>query len=265
MHKHSTAARPTAVAALAVAAALATLVAVPTAHAADGDDYAVTLVSDTATTDYTHRTVDLTGTLTRTDGTPVADAPVRLEESVLFDTWNPWGDPIDPTEWETRDVGTVRTDAEGNFTLQDVPADRVEDRPSPFLFPSHQVMFRAIYDTDPTDNHMAFADTTVKVRPVTSAITYRVNKTTVRKGDTLVVKGRVAWPAGHGPIAGTRVFLRTYYESSYNARTTTDARGNFTVRAKIRDYDNEFVVFSAPGDYYLAGASKNLPVRNVTP
>ncbi|MFD0432854.1 hypothetical protein [Streptomyces chartreusis] len=30
-------------------------------------------------------------------------------------------------------------------------------------------------------------------------------------------------------------------------------------------YDNEFVIFSAPGDYYLAGASKNLSVKNVTP
>ncbi|MGC9539473.1 acyl carrier protein [Streptomyces sp. UG1] len=262
MHLRSTAARSTAVAVLLVAASA---VALPPAHAADGDEYVVTLDSSTATTDYAHRTVDLTGTLTRTDGTPVADAPVRLEESVLFDTWNPWGDPIDPTEWETRDLGTVRTDAEGHFTLEDVPADRVESTPSPYLFPRHEVMFRAVYDTDPTDFHMAFADTTVKVRPVTSALAYRVNKTTVREGDTLVVKGRIAWPAGHGPIAGTRVFLRTYFESSHNAQTTTDARGNFTVRAKIRDYDNEFVIFSAPKDYYVAGASKDLPVKNVTP
>ncbi|MFF1319639.1 hypothetical protein ACFVZZ_09465, partial [Streptomyces chartreusis] len=72
MHKRSTAARPTAVAALALATALATLVAVPPAHAADGDDYAVTLVSDTATTDYTHPTVDLTGPQTRTDRPPLA-------------------------------------------------------------------------------------------------------------------------------------------------------------------------------------------------
>lgn len=262
MHMRLPPDRPTAVAALALAA---TAVVVPPAHAADGDDYLVTLTSSTATTDYRNRTVDLTGTLTRPDGTPVADAPVQLEESVLYNTWNPWGDPIDPTEWETRSVGTVRTDAEGRFTFEDVPADRVDDRPSPYLFPRHQVMFRAIHDTDPTDFHMAFADTTVKVEPVTSAITYRVNKTTVREGDTLVVKGRVAWPAGHGPIAGTRVFLRTYFESAYNAQTTTDARGNFTVRAKIRDYDNEFAIFSAPKDYYIAGASKDLPVRNVTP
>ncbi len=257
----STAARPTAVTALALAA---TAILVPPAHAADGDDYRVTLTSSTATTDYTNRTVDLTGTLTRADGTPVTHAPVRLEESVLFDTWNPWGDPIDPTEWETRDLGTVHTDDEGHFTLEDVPADRVDAKPSPYLFPRHRVMFRAVYDTDPTDFHMAFADTTVKVKPVTSAITYRVNKTKVRVGDTLVVKGRIAWPAGHGPIAGTRVFLRTYFESAYNAQTTTDARGDFTVRAEIRNYDNEFVIFSAPKDYYIAGASKDLPVKNIT-
>jgi hypothetical protein len=259
--KRSTAARPTAVAALALAA---TALVAPSAHAADGDDYVVTLTSSTATTDYTNRTVDLTGTLTRTDGTAVADAPVQLQESVLFNTWNPWGDPIDPTEWETRDVGTVRTDDEGHFTLEDVPADRVENTPSPYLFPRHQVMFRAIYDTDPSDFHMTLADTTVKVKPVASSLSYQVNKVKVRVGDTLVVKGRVTWPAGHGPVAGTRVFLRTYFESAYNAQTTTDAQGNFTVRAKIRDYDNEFVVFSAPKDYYVAGASKDLPVENIT-
>ncbi|MFJ8630569.1 acyl carrier protein [Streptomyces sp. NPDC093568] len=261
MHKRSTAARPTAVAALALAA---TALVAPSAHAADGDDYVVTLTSSTATTDYSDRTVDLTGTLTRADGSAVADAPVQLQESVLFDTWNPWGDPIDPTEWETRDLATVRTDGEGHFTLEDVPADRVADTPSPHLFPRHQVMFRAVYDTDPTDFHMAFADTTVNVEAVPSSITYQVNKVKVHVGDTLVVKGKVTWPAGHGPVAGTRVFLRTYYESAYNARTTTDAQGNFTVRAKIRGYDNEFVVFSAPTDYYVGGASKNLPVENVT-
>ncbi|MFJ7073918.1 acyl carrier protein [Streptomyces sp. NPDC098781] len=262
MQMRSTAARSAAVAAFALAA---TALVVPPAHSADGDDYVVTLTSSAPTTDYKNRTVDLTGTLTRTDGTPVTDAPVQLEESVLFDTWNPWGDPIDPTEWETRGLGAVRTDDEGHFTMEDVPADRVESTPSPYLFPRHQVMFRAIYDTDPTDFHMAFADTTVKVEPVTSLIAYKVNKTKVRKGDTLVVKGRIAWPGGHGPLAGTRVFLRTYYESAHNAQTTVDALGNFTVRAKIRDYDNEFVIFSAPKDYYIAGASRELPVKNVTP
>ncbi|WP_432197378.1 hypothetical protein [Streptomyces sp. bgisy027] len=36
-------------------------------------------------------------------------------------------------------------------------------------------------------------------------------------------------------------------------------------RARIRDYDDEFVVFPAPGDHRLAGASKDLPVKHVTP
>ncbi|MDF3145464.1 MULTISPECIES: acyl carrier protein [unclassified Streptomyces] len=241
------------------------MVVVPPAHAADGDDYEVTLTSSTATTDYDHRTVDLTGTLTRPDGTPVADAPVQLEESVLFKTWNPWGDPIDPTEWETRGLGTVRTDAEGRYTLEDVPADRWDDEPSRYLSPRHEVRFRAVYDTDPTDFHMAFADTAVRVEPVASSLTYRVSKLIVRPGDGLTVTGKVTWPAGHGPVAGTRVFLRQYFESQYDAQTTTDAAGNFTIRTKIREDDREFVVFSAPKDYYLAGVSKDLPVMNIAP
>jgi hypothetical protein len=256
----SLAARSTAVAVLAL---LTGALVAPSAHAADRD-YTMTLTSSTATTDFDHRTVDLTGTLTRPDGKPAADTPVQLEQSVLFDTWNPWGDPIDPTEWETRSLGTVRTDADGRFTVEDVPADRWDDRPSPYLSPRHEVMFRAMYDTDPTDGQMAFADTTVRVQPVASSLAYRVSRVVVHPGAGLTVTGKVTWPAGHGLVAGTRVYLRQYFESQYNAQTTTDAAGNFTINTRIRAYDHEFVLFSAPKDYYLAGASKELPVRNIS-
>lgn len=229
-------------------------------------DFTVTLSSSPTATDFDHRTVDLAGTVTRADGTPVADAPVKIGKSVLYNTWNPWGDPIDPTEREHLALGTVRTDGQGRFSLPNVRADRWQDTASIFLFPRHRVEFQASYDPgDPDDHHFFYADTRVDAEPVASSLTYKVNKTEVHAGDTLVVKGRVTWPAGHGPVAGTRVLLRTYFESAYNAQTTTDARGNFTVRAKIRDYDKEFVLFSAPKDYYIAGASKELPVKNVTP
>lgn len=228
--------------------------------------YRVALTSSAATTDFAHRTTDLSGTVTRADGTPVADAPVNLSKTVLYDTWNPWGDPIDPTERETLDLGAVRTDAQGRFALAGVRADRWLDQGSVYVFPRHQVQFEASYDPGPPDdNEIYFGADTLGVRPVASALTYKVNRTKVRAGDTLVVTGKVTWPAGHGPVAGTRVLLRTYFESAYNAQATTDARGNFEVRAKIRDYDNEFVLFSAPKDYYIAGASKELPVKNVTP
>ncbi|MFD9076986.1 acyl carrier protein [Streptomyces lasiicapitis] len=265
------AARLTATAALALAT-----IAVGTAPAHGSDtpgtpsdpppgDFTVTLSTTPTATDYAHRTVDLTGTVTRADGTPVAEAPVKLGKDVLYNTWNPWGDPIDPTEREHLDLGTVRTDDKGQFTLPSVRADRWQDKGSLFLAPRHQVEFQASYDPgDPDDNYFFYASTRVRVQPVAGTLTYKVNKTKVRAGDTLVVKGKVAWPAGHGPVAGTRVLLRTYFESEYNAQTTTDARGNFTVRAKIRGYDKEFVLFSAPKDYYVAGASKDLPVNNDT-
>lgn len=264
-------ARPAVTAALALAALA---VGMAPAHGSDTRaapsdpppaDFTVTLSSSATATDYAHRTVDLSGTVTRADGTPVADAPVQLGKSVLYNTWNPWGDPIDPTEREHLGLGTVHTDDQGRFTLSNVTADRWQDKPSVFLFPRHRVEFQASYDPgDPDDNHFFYADTRVDVRPVASSLTYKVNKTEVRAGDTLVVKGKVTWPAGHAPVAGTRVLLRTYFESAYNAQTTTDARGNFTVRAKIRAYDKEFVLFSAPKDYYIAGVSKDLPVKNIS-
>ncbi|MEI5101921.1 carboxypeptidase-like regulatory domain-containing protein [Streptomyces sp. PmtG] len=268
----STGARLAATAALS----LATLAAgIPSAHGSDASgapsaqpdpEYVVSLSSSRAATDFEHRKVTLSGTVTRADGTPVAGARVRLSKSVLFNTWNPWGDPIDPTERETLSLGAPRTDANGRFRLSGIRADRWLDQPSLHLFPRHKVAFEASYDPgSPDDNEIYFASTTVNVKPVTSTLSYKVNKTRVRAGDRLVVTGKVKWPAGRGPVKGTRVLLRTYYESAYDAKTTADARGNFTVRAKIRGYDRTFVLFSAPKDYYVAGASKKLPVKNVTP
>ncbi|MEV0278823.1 acyl carrier protein [Streptomyces sp. NPDC050610] len=256
---------------LATAAVLAmatTAIGMPAAHAARAaepeDAFKVTLSSSAATTDFTHRTVDLTGTVTRADGAPVADVPVQLSQNVTFETWNPWGDPIDPTERESRGLGTLRTDAKGRFALSGVPADRWEKKDSKFPIASHEVEFRAAYDPgDPDDGHFFFADTSVTVQPVASTLSYKVDKTKVHPGDTLTVTGKVAWPAGHGPVKGARVLLRTYYETESNAQTTADANGNFTVRAKIRKDDHDFVLFSAPKDYYIAGATKELPVKNV--
>ncbi|KOG89962.1 hypothetical protein [Streptomyces varsoviensis] len=258
-------ARLTTAAALALAT---TAIGVPATHAAGTpeppDPFKVTLTSSAAATDFTHRTVDLTGTVTRADGTPAAGVPVQLSQNVTFETWNPWGDPIDPTERESRGLGTLRTDAEGRFALSGVPADRWEKEDSKFPSPSHEVEFRAAYDPgDPDDGHFFFADTSVTVQPVASTLSYKVDKTKVHPGDTLTVTGKVAWPAGHGPVKGTRVLLRTYYETEFNAQTTADANGNFTVRAKIRKDDHDFVLFSAPKDYYIAGATKELPVKNV--
>ncbi|GHH69225.1 hypothetical protein GCM10018793_01350 [Streptomyces sulfonofaciens] len=228
--------------------------------------YHLALSTDPASPDFTDRTVDVGGVLTRDDGTPVADAPVSVGEGVLFETWNPWGDPIDPVERESRGLGTVRTDENGRFTLPDVTADRWDSTPSPFLTPLHEVEFWASYDPpeDPTDQDIVFGDTLVNTPSVSSGITYRVNRTKVRAGDTLTVTGKVIFPEGHGPVAGTRVLLRGNWENEYNAQTTADADGNFTVSLKVQDYYQDFAVFSAPNDYFISKAGQDLPVVNVT-
>ncbi|MGW7385887.1 acyl carrier protein [Streptomyces sp. NPDC054794] len=262
--------RPTAIATLALATVV---VGTPAAHGAGNapapdvppqEAYLVTLSAAPTSTDFGHRTVDLTGTLSRADGTPMADAPVELGEGLMYNTWNPWGDPIDPTEWEARSLGTVRTDANGRFSLPGIKADRWQGTDSPLLSPAHEVEFDASYHPDPTDMRFAFARATVGVKTVDSKLTYRVNRTTVRPGVGLTVTGKVSWPEGHGPVAGTRVLLRTYWENEYNAQTTADAKGNFTIHTKIRSYDDTFVLFSAPKDYYIDGDGKALPVKNIT-
>ncbi|MGW3245494.1 acyl carrier protein [Streptomyces sp. NPDC001070] len=225
--------------------------------------YRLTLSATPDHTDFGHRKVDLSGTLTRSDGTPVVDASISVGQGVMYATWNPWGDPINPVESEGRSLGTLRTDESGRFTLDDVAADRWLDRDSVLLSPLNQVEFYSTYNSaeDPSDHDVVYADATVSTSPVASTLTYKVNKTQVHTGDTLTVTGKVSWPAGHGPVAGTRVFLRTYYENQYNAQTTTDGQGNFTVSAKIRSHDREFVIFSAPHDYYISGAEHTLPVK----
>jgi hypothetical protein len=223
----------------------------------------VTLRTDPAATDYDHRHTDLSGTVTHADGTPVANADVELNEFLVFDTWNPWGDPIDPEYVETNPLGTLHTDADGKFSLAQVLVDHTTD--SSLINSAHRVDFTAGYDVDgdpntPQDSCVGQSSLTAEAVP--STLTYHVNKTRVHAGDTLTVTGTVGWADGHGPVAGTEVFLRTYYENEYRVKTTTDEKGAFTLSARVRDYDNEFVVFSAPRDYYVAGETHTLPVTN---
>lgn len=249
-----------------IAATAPTAVAEPAVAGA----YTVTLAADPVSTDFDHRTVTLTGAVTRSDGTPVADGAVQLGESVLYETWNPWEDPIDPIERETRTVDNVRTDENGQFSLSDVLVDRWSEEPSRYLNPLNEVNFFANYDADPANDDplgrdIFSAQLPVATTPVASTLTYKVDKKKVREGDTLTVTGNVSWPDGHGPVAGTRVFLRTYSQTpgQYNAQTTADAAGNFTVSSEVRDFDDEFVIFSAPSDYYISGVSHKLPVEKV--
>ncbi|MGW5449326.1 hypothetical protein [Streptomyces asiaticus] len=93
--------------------------------ASPGDAYVLNVSTNPTSTDYDNRRVDVTGTVTKADGTPAPNFPVTVQEVVLFTTWNPWGDPIDPNYYEPRDLGTPVTDANGKFTIPDVDIDHV--------------------------------------------------------------------------------------------------------------------------------------------
>jgi hypothetical protein len=225
--------------------------------------YDLKVNSNAATTDYGHRKVNLDGVLTRADGTPVAGAAVSLREANVFLTWNPWGDPINPYYRESFALGTVKTDPNGRFTLPNTPVDYKGQSYLHRITRDVEIYAEYDPDADPTTDNTVWGSVVLKAKPVASTLTYKVNKHTVRTGNTLTVTGTVKWPAGHGSVAGTPVFLRAYYESQWNAKTTTKANGQFSFTYKVQDGDNDFAVFSAPKDFYIAGKSYQLPVKHV--
>lgn len=232
--------------------------------AALGDAYVLTVSTNPAKTDYGNRKVDVTGTVTKADGTPAPNIPVTLREVVRFTTWNPWGDPIDPHYYEPRDLAKPVSDANGKFTLRDVEIDHVSG--SSLLNVERDVQITAQFDEDgdpntPQDGY--FADTTVYADAKPSSLSYKVNKTKVKAGDILTVQGKVTLPRGVDP-GGTEVFLQTYWESQYHVKTTAEADGFFVLSVRVSRGDEAFSLRTAPRDLYVRGAEQKLPVTNTS-
>ncbi|WP_427920812.1 acyl carrier protein [Streptomyces sp. cg40] len=234
------------------------------ADASPGDAYVLKVTTDPAATSYGNRRVDVTGTVTRADGTPAPNIPVTVQEVVRFTTWNPWGDPIDPTYYEPRDLGTPVTDANGKFTIPGVDIDHTGN--SSLLNVEQGVEITALYDVDgdldtPQDGY--YADTTVNANARPSSVSYRVSKKKVKSGDILTVSGRVTLPGGVRP-EGTEVFLQTYWEQEYDVRTTARYGGYFVLSVRVTGYDDTFTLRTAPRDMYVSGAKQKLPITNTS-
>ncbi|MFJ8137060.1 acyl carrier protein [Streptomyces sp. NPDC096013] len=254
---------------LAATAALLLAAGALSAPAASADDapskaYVLTVTTSPTTTNYQERHVDVTGTVTKADGTPAPNIPVTLQEVVQFTTWNPWGDPIDPNYYEPRDLGKPVTDANGKFTVPDVDIDHSGG--SSLLNVQHDVHITASYDEDgdpntPQDGY--FTETTVAAKARTSKISYSVNKKKVKAGDILTVQGKVTLPQGVEP-EGTEVFLQTYWEQQYHVKVTAEDDGFFVMSVRVSSYDDTFVLRTAPRDLYVAGATQKLPITNTS-
>ncbi|ELP68676.1 acyl carrier protein [Streptomyces turgidiscabies] len=257
---------------LAATAALllaAGALSVPAASAKPADAapvraYTLTVTTNPTSTSFDSRSVDVTGSLTKADGTPVPNIPVAVQEIVLFDSWNPWGDPIDPTDYEPRDLGRPVTDAKGNFTIRDVDIDHVTT--SSLLSVRRQVNIAASWDEDgnpntPQDGY--YADTGVALKTRASTVSYTVNKRKVKAGTILTVQGKVNLPKGV-ERQGTEVFLQTYWENQYRVKTTAEEDGFFVMSVRVRGYDDRFVLRTAPTDLYVSGATKRLPIINLS-
>ncbi|MCX4906517.1 acyl carrier protein [Streptomyces sp. NBC_00878] len=228
------------------------------------DAYVLTVSTNPAGTDYDNRHVDVTGTVTKADGTPAPNIPVTIQEVVRFTTWNPWGDPIDPTYYEPRDLGKPVSDANGKFTVPNVNIDHMSG--SSLLNVQHDVQITAFYDEDgdlntPQDGY--FADTTVAANTKSSSVSYQVNKKKVKAGDILTVQGKVTLPKGVEP-QGTEVFLQTYWEQEYDVKTTVEDDGFFVMSVRVSGYDDTFKLRTAPTDLYVAGAEQSLPITKTS-
>jgi hypothetical protein len=259
--------RLAATAALLLAAGALSVPAAASAKPADDAPvraYKLTVTTNPTSTHYYKRRVDVTGTLTKADGTPAPNIPVTVQEVLLFDSWNPWGDPIDPTDYEPRDLGKPVTDGKGKFTIRNVDIDHVTG--SSLLDVRHHVDITAFWDEDgnlntPQDGY--YADTRVAANAKVSAVSYTVNKKKVKKGTILTVQGKVILPKGV-ERGGTEVFLQTYWENEYRVQTTTEEDGFFVMSVRVRGYDDKFVLRTAPRDLYVAGTTKRLPIINTS-
>ncbi|WP_245608026.1 acyl carrier protein [Streptomyces hokutonensis] len=266
MPRKSLSARLAATAALLLAAGVlsAPAASATPSDASPGDAYVLKVTTNPAATSYGNRRVDVTGTVTKADGTPAPHIPVTVQEVVKFSTWNPWGDPIDPTYYEPRDLGTPVTDANGKFTIPGVDIDHTGG--SSLLNVQQGVDITALYDVDgnlntPQDGY--YADTTVNANTLASSVSYRVSKKKVKSGDILTVSGRVTLPKGVQP-AGTEVFLQTYWEQEYDVKTIATYNGSFVLSVRVTGYDDTFALRTAPRDMYVAGATQQLPITNTS-
>ncbi|MFJ2395411.1 hypothetical protein ACIOTI_22000 [Streptomyces sp. NPDC087843] len=174
------------------------------------------------------------------------------------------GRPDRPHLLEPRDLGTPVSDADGKFTIPDVDIDHVGG--SSLLNVQHRVQITALYDEDgdlntPQDGY--YADTTVAADAKDSSLSYKVNKKKVKAGDILTVQGKVTLPKGVEP-GDTEVFLQTYNEVEYHVRTTTEDDGFFVLSVRVSADDDTFELRTAPRDFYVAGASRSLPVTNTS-
>ncbi|MDQ0935291.1 acyl carrier protein [Streptomyces turgidiscabies] len=267
MPRHSMSTRLAATAALLLAAGALSVPASASAKPADAAPvraYKLTVTTNPTSTTYGSRHVNVTGTVTKADGTPAPGIPVTLQEVVRFTTWNPWGDPIDPTYYEPRDLGKPVTDANGKFGIRNVNIDHVTG--SSLLNVQQQVDITAFYDEDgnpntPQDGY--YTDTRVTAKAKTSSVSYTVNKKRVKKGTIFTIQGKVTLPRGV-EREGTEVFLQTYWENEDRVKTTTEEDGFFVMSVRVRGYDDKFVLRTAPRDLYVAGVTKKLPIVNTS-
>ncbi|WNI14471.1 hypothetical protein [Actinacidiphila sp. ITFR-21] len=220
-----------------------------------------------AATDYDHRTVTLTGLLTRRhrqDG-PAQPAPAQTVDLVQSPDGSAAGTAADPsggsgTPGGGSVLGRVTTDTQGRFLLEDVeiglrPGGTGAAAPGP-----HTVVVRAVHPAVDTVGADEAAEARVEVTATAStarlAVDYRLGAVTAA-GRTVTATGSYARDSAAGPQPLTGVPVRVQYRP---------VDGTPLVRETLTGYDGNFsVVFTATSNGVVSAAPDGPPDPYLVP
>ena len=165
-----------------------------------------------------------TGRVTGSDGKPVKDARVRMEDAVLSSRW--------------KEINSARTDAEGKFEIDDLMASQTEQSSR---IPRHVVKLAGRYGSEiciqqPSllVEHPDFAARHVYVDTMPGNVDVQLKL-------PAILEGRVVFNGTGKPVANARIQATTvidispransFVAKSYDVSTTTDNGGNYRFAA----------------------------------
>jgi hypothetical protein len=171
--------------------------------------------------------ITISGLVTTTDGTALADHPVEI--------WRDGGE-MDP----------LRTDADGRFELQTVP------KPPEGLLDNRRFYRVDVLEDSRYAGSQAFV--TVRVAPEPTRVVLDNVPSTSTAGDEITLGGRLTTDDGE-PLAGHEVVVTHWEDSETVFRVVTDEQGRFSVQTVVNTGYRQYVSARFAGTRVLASST----------